>query len=107
MSVKLKDDKPTTSSSIVACCQSSGTTPDNSIVEYIDEDIDTPNNNSLFHAGDANEQDSRPVNVINNYQRRIDQINFTFPKRPTVDIEFHNMTFTSKAFSFQQRRFGK
>lgn len=52
MSVKLKDDKPT-STSIVGCCQSSSTTPDNSIVDYIGDDFDAPNNNTLYHASNA------------------------------------------------------
>lgn len=110
MSVKLKDDKPTASTSIVGCCQSSGTTPDNSIVDYIDDEIDTPNNNVLFHAAsELNEHDRIQRNAIDtviNYQNKMDKINFTFPKRPKVDIEFANMKYAVKLFSFKHRRFG-
>lgn len=105
MSVKLKDDKPTASTSIVGCCQSSGTTPDNSIVDYIDDDIDTPNNNVLFHAAESNQRNA--IDSVTKYQNRMDQINFTFPKRPKVDIEFANMKYAVKMFSFQHRRFGR
>lgn len=110
MSVKLKEDKPSTSAStsIVACCQSSGTTPDNSIADYIEEDNDIPNNNMLFHAASLNANTERNIiDTVHNYQSKMDKINFTFPKRPKVDIEFHDIKYTVKVFSFKHRRFGK
>lgn len=110
MSVKLKEDKPSTSAStsIVACCQSSGTTPDNSIADYIEEDNDIPNNNMLFHAASLNANNERnTIDTVHNYQNKMDKINFTFPKRPKVDIEFHDIKYTVKVFSFKHRRFGK
>lgn len=91
MSVKLKEEKPTTSSSsIVGCCQSSNTTPENSIIDYIGEDLETKNAINLSE-------------VITKKK----PIDFTFPKRPKVDIEFKNIKYIVKEFTFQERKFGK
>lgn len=104
----MRDEKPSTS--IVGCCQSSSTTPENSIVDYIEEDLEAPNNNTLFHACDAIDNvngekvTSAAVDVIAKKKASID---FTFPKRPKVDIEFQNVKYAVKTFSFQNRRFGK
>lgn len=104
MSVKLKDDKPT-STSIVGCCQSSSTTPDNSIVDYIEDDFDAPNNNTLYHASNASKDIK--LDLMGKNQSKMDKIHFTFPKRPKVDIEFKNIKYTVKQFSFKYRTFGK
>ncbi|XP_031638739.1 ATP-binding cassette sub-family G member 4 [Contarinia nasturtii] len=106
MSVKARDDKPSTSSSIVVgCCQSSSTTPENSIVDYIEEDLEAPNNNTLFHAANIIENGEKiPVGIISKKKASID---FTFPKRPKVDIEFQDVRYTVKTFSFKQREFEK
>lgn len=100
MSVKLKDEKP---SPIVACCQSSNTTPENSIVDYIEEDFEASNNNRLFHATDKAKNSSDLIDVITKKKA----IDFVFPKRPKVDIEFQNIEYRVKQFSFQERRFGE
>lgn len=97
------NEKPSTSSSIVACCQSSTTTPDNSIVDYIEEDIDTSNNNILYHAPDGIDQIG--LDIIR--KQKMDKINFSFPKRPKVDIEFQNVRYSVKQFSVKNRQFGK
>lgn len=113
MSVKPKDNKPSTSSSaIVGCCQSSNTTPENSIADYCIEDFEAPNNNTLFHVtGDdgngietTTHDTNLTVDVINDKKLSAD---FKFPKRPKVDIEFQNIKYTVKQFSFKQRQFGK
>lgn len=106
-STKVRDDKPSTSTSIVACCQSSSTTPENSIVDFIDEDfIDTPNNNTLFHAANAMNKVNAEKSASDN-GKKMDSVDFTFPKRPKVDIEFQNVKYTVKQFSFKQREFGE
>ncbi|XP_055314826.1 ATP-binding cassette sub-family G member 1 [Sitodiplosis mosellana] len=115
MSVKAtRDEKPSTSSSIVGCCQSSSTTPENSIVDYIEEDLEAPNNNTLFHASDALDNvnsekvaSATAAAVIDIIAKKKASIDFTFPKRPKVDIEFQNVKYTVKKFSFQNRQFEK
>lgn len=114
MSVKVtRDEKPSTS--IVGCCQSSSTTPENSIVDYIEEDLESPNNNTLFHATDVMdnvngeklalaETTKAAVDIIAKKKASID---FTFPKRPKVDIEFQNVKYTVKKFSLKNRAFGE
>lgn len=110
MSVKPKDDKPSTSSAIVGCCQSSNTTPENSIVDYCIEDAEAPNNNTLFHVtgddGNAIEI-THDTNDIDAIAKRRPSVDFKFPKRPKVDIEFQNIKYTVKQFSFKLRQFGK
>lgn len=106
MSVKTTDEKPSTSTAIVGCCQSSSTTPENSIVDYIEEDLGASNNNTLSHASKENETkngEKIAVNIIGKQKG----INFTFPKRPKVDIEFQNVNYAVKQFSFKQRQFGE
>lgn len=107
MSVKPKDEKPSTSSSIVGCCQSSTTTPDNSVIDYIEEDLEAPNNNTQFHASDAMKDAAIENATIDIMNQKKDSVNFTFPKRPKVDIEFKKVRFTVKKFSIQQREFRK
>lgn len=114
MSVKVtRDEKPSTSSSIVGCCQSSSTTPENSIVDYIEEDLESPNNNTLFHASQNVNSDkimistTTDASVIDIIAKKKASIDFTFPKRPKVDIEFQNVKYIVKKFSFQNRQFGK
>lgn len=113
MSAKVARDERPSTSSIVGCCQSSSTTPENSIVDYIEEDLEAPNNNTLFHASDAMENingermassTDQPIDIIAKKKASID---FTFPKRPKVDIEFQNVKYTVKKFSFKNRQFGK
>lgn len=108
MSVKTKDEKPSTSS-IVGCCQSSATTPENSIVDYIEEDIEASNNNTLFHAPDASGSGAGAgENVaLDILAKKRASIDFTFPKRPKVDIEFQQIKYTVKKFSFKHKQFGK
>lgn len=117
MSVKPKEDKPSTSSAspIVACCQSSNTTPENSIADYcIEEDAEAPNNNTLFHVT-ATDDDGNAIEVTHDTNVTVDTItkqrrssvDFKFPKRPKVDIEFQNIKYTVKRFSFKERQFGK
>lgn len=99
-------EKASTSSSIVACCQSTTTTPDNSIVDYIEEDIEAPNNNTLYHASDdtmKNLQDHIGKEIIG-IQKTID---FKFPKRPKIDIEFQDVKYSVKQFSFKNRHIGE
>lgn len=109
-STKVRDEKPSTSSSIVGCCQSSSTTPENSIVDFNEDDIiDSPNNNTLFHASNAAgkvNSGTTSEKMISD-DKKMDSINFTFPKRPKVDIEFQNVRYTVKQFSFKNREFGK
>lgn len=105
MSVKLKDDKPTTST-IVGCCQSTTTTPDNSVVDYIEEDLEASNNNVLFHAIDETSELSNEKSVEIVATRKA-YLEFTFPKRPKVDIEFQQIKYTVKKFNFKNRHFGK
>lgn len=107
MSVKPKDEKPSTSSSIVGCCQSSTTTPENSIIDYIEEDLEAPNNNTQFHASDAMKNAVIENATIDMVGQKRASIDFAFPKRPKVDIEFKKVKFTVKKFSFQQREFRK
>lgn len=114
MSVKPKEDKPSTSSAIVGCCQSSTTTtPDNSVADYcIEEDAEAPNNNTLFHvnADDENriESTTHDANVtVDAITDKKVSADFKFPKRPKVDIEFQNIKYTVKQFSFKQRQFGE
>lgn len=108
-----RDEKPSTSSSIVGCCQSSSTTPENSIVDYIEEDLEAPNNNTLFHATENVNGDKiaasavTDASVIDIIAKKKASIDFTFPKRPKVDIEFQNVKYIVKKFSFQNRQFGK
>lgn len=108
LSSKVRDEKPSTSSSIVGCCQSSSTTPENSIVDFIEEDItESSNNNTLFHASSAsNKVNGGSVSNIGD-DKKMNSINFTFPKRPKVDIEFQNVKYTLKQFSFKKREFGE
>lgn len=107
MSVKQKDDKPTTSS-LVACCQSSNTTPENSIVECIEEDLEAPNNNTLFHITTDDTQNMNATDVtIEVLGKKKISSDFAFPKRPKVDIDFQNIRYTVKKFSFQQKQFGE
>lgn len=112
MSVKPKDDKPSTSSAMLSgCCQSSNTTPENSIADYCIEDAEAPNNNTLFHkTGD----DGNAIEVTHDTNVTVDviaqrraSVDFKFPKRQKVDIEFQNIKYTVKQFSFKQRQFGK
>lgn len=112
MSVKPRDDKPSTSSALVGCCQSSNTTPENSIADYCIEEIEAPNNNTLFHVtgDDSNAIEStHDTNemIIDVNTTRTASVDFKFPKRPKVDIEFQNIKYTVKQFSFKQRQFGK
>lgn len=100
----MRDDKPSTSSSIVGCCQSSNTTPENSIVDYIEEYLEVPNNNTLYHAAQKINKPSELTDVI---AKKKPSIDFTFPKRPKVDIEFQNIVYTVKKFNFTERQFGK
>lgn len=112
MSVKAKDDKPSTSSAIVGCCQSSNTTPENSIADYCIEDVEAPNNNTLYHVtGDdlnsieiTHDTTAVPVDVV---KIRKTSVDFKFPKRPKIDIEFQNIKYTVKQFSFKDRQFGE
>lgn len=104
MSGKIKDDKPSTSS-IVGCCQSSTTTPENSIVDYIGDEIEISNNNNLFHASNATK--SAENVALDAFTKKRTSIEFTFPKRPKVDIEFQTVKYTVKRFSFKQKRFGE
>lgn len=109
MSVKIKDDR-SASTSLVACCQSTSTSPDNSIADYIEEDVETSNNNTLFHAGIENVNDSGIDQVslkIMDKQTTSDPQGFSFPKRPKIDVEFQNIHYTVKQFSMKSRRFGK
>lgn len=106
MTTKVKDEKPSTSS-IVGCCQSSNTTPENSIVDYIEEDIETSNNNTLFHAPNASGLNTNANLALDILAKKRASIDFTFPKRPKVDIEFQNIKYTVKNFSFKHRQFGK
>lgn len=113
MSVKPKDDKPSTSSAspIVGCCQSSNTTPENSIADYcIEEDVEAPNNNTLFHVtgddGNAIEITHDASATVDAIARRRSSVDFKFPKRPKIDIEFQNIKYTVKQFSFKHRQFG-
>lgn len=99
-------EKASTSSSIVTCCQSTTTTPDNSIVDYIEEDIEAPNNNTLYHASDdtiKNLQDHIGKEIVE-HQKAID---FKFPKRPKIDIEFQDVKYTVKKFSFKNHQIGE
>lgn len=106
MSVKTTVEKQSTSTTIVGCCQSSSTTPENSIVDYIEEDFEVSNNNTLSHASNENETKNGgkvAVNIIGKQKG----INFTLPKRPKVDMEFQNVKYAVKQFSFKQRQFGE
>lgn len=118
--VTTRDEKPSTSSSsIVGCCQSSSTTPENSIVDYIEEDLEAPNNNTLFHAAADNVNGEKMTSAtatiktlttsvaVDISAKKKASIDFTFPKRPKVDIEFQNVKYTVKKFSFKNRQFGK
>lgn len=113
MSVKaMRDEKPSTSTSIVGCCQSSSTTPENSIIDYIEEDLEAPNNNTLFHATDAmenvnGEKMALAETAVDIIAKKKASIDFTFPKRPKVDIEFQNVKYTVKKFSLKNRAFGE
>lgn len=99
-------EKASTSSSIVACCQSTTTTPDNSIVDYIEEDIEAPNNNILYHASDdtiKNLQDHIGKKIVGNQKA----IEFKFPKRPKINIEFQDVKYSVRRFSFKNRHIGE
>lgn len=105
MSHKISE-KASTSSSIVSCCQSSTTTPDNSIVDYIEKDIELPNNNTLYHASDdtiKNLQDHIGKEIVENRKA----IDFKFPKRPKIDIEFKDVKYIVKKISFKTHHIGK
>lgn len=109
MSHKL-NEKPSTSSSIVACCQSTSTTPDNSIVDYIEEDVEASNNNIFYHAPDGtsnNLSNQIGMDIISKHKAALDSIDFTFPKRPKVDIEFKDVKYSVRQFVMKNRRFGK
>lgn len=101
MSIKPKEDKVTVTSSaaqFVACCQSSSITPDNSIVEETSEEL--PNNNTLFHMPEAEK-------LTGKTDKLIDPMDFSFPKRPKVDVEFQNIKYAVGSFSLRQRKFCK
>lgn len=111
MSVKTKEEKPSTS--LVSCCQSTSTTPDNSIVDYIEEDVETPNNNTVYHAaqksGNGEKNGAGDQLAIEPFSKQspLDTVEFHFPKRPKVDVEFQNLRYTAKQFSMNTRRFGE
>lgn len=107
MSVKARDEKPSTSTSIVGCCQTSSTTPENSIVDYIEADFEAPNNQTLCHASDIIENVNGEKIAVDSIAKKNASIDFTFPKRPKIDIEFQDVKYTVKRFSFKQREFGK
>lgn len=104
MSQKPKEDKVTVTSSaaqFVACCQPSTITPDNSIVEESSEELS--NNNTMFHmpeTGKLAENNGKIASIA-------DTMDFSFPKRPKVDIEFQNVKYTIGKFSLRRRKFGK
>lgn len=103
MSQKPKEDKVTVTSSaaqFVACCQPSTITPDNSIVEESIEEIS--NNNTMFHMPETDKLDN-----IEKIPSIADTMDFSFPKRPKVDIEFQNVKYAVGKFSLRRRKFGK
>lgn len=99
MSQKPKEEKVTVTSSaaqFVACCQSSTITPDNSIIEESNEELS--NNNTMFHVPETGAEKVASI---------ADTMDFSFPKRPKVDIEFQNVKYTVGKFSLRHRKFGK
>lgn len=99
-------EKASTSSSIVACCQSTTTTPENSIVDYIEEDIGTPNNHTLYHASEDTIKNLQ-VHIGKEIVGKQKAIDFMFPKRPKIDIEFQNVKYTVKKYSLKNRHIGE
>lgn len=102
MSQTVKVEKPSTSN-FGTCCQSSSpmTTPDNSIIEeYVEDEV--ANNNTMFHMPELNQLLDEKVA----FGKGLDS-DFSFPKRPKVDVEFQNVKYTVSQFSFQNRKFGK
>lgn len=103
MSQKTKEDKPSTSK-FGGCCQSSAAiTPDNSITEYSPEDDELANNNTLFHMPATNDIAAEKMAIV----KGLDETEFSFPKRPKVDMEFQNLRYTVSKFSFNERKFGE
>lgn len=45
--------------------------------------------------------------VVDIMAKKKTSIDFTFPKRPKVDIEFQHVKYSVKKFSFKQLEFGK
>lgn len=97
MSQKTKEEKPSTSKFGGCCPSSAAITPDNSITEYSAEDDELANNNTLFHLPETNDDALEKIAVAE----------FTFPKRPKVDVEFQNLRYTVSKFSFNERKFGE
>lgn len=101
MSQKTKDDKPSTSKFGGCCPSSEAISPDNSITEYSAEDDELANNNTLFHVNDAKVLAAKKAAIVK------EEVEFNFPKRPKVDVEFQNLRYTVNKFSFHERKFGE
>lgn len=103
MSQKPKEDKPSTSKFGVCCQASSAISPDNSITEYSAEDDELANNNTLFHTPETDNLALEKIAIV----KGINADEFSFPKRPKVDVEFQNLRYTVSKFSFSERKFGE
>ena len=77
---------PSSSSSAFSCCKSVENTSVDG--DSVAEDSQG-NNNTMFHSN------------------QVDASGHPFPKRPPVDIEFRDIRYTVKSFSFAKRKFGK
>lgn len=103
MSQKTKEEKASTSKFGSCCPSSAAITPDNSITEYSAEDDELANNNTMFYTPETNDIVVEKKANVNS----IDAADFTFPKRPKVDVEFQSLRYTVNKFSFHERKFGE
>jgi hypothetical protein len=74
----------------LSCCQS-GESIENSSIDEITmvDNNQNDNNNTVYNANQCDTNDN------------------IFPKRESVDIEFSQLTYAVKKFSFSKRKFGK
>jgi hypothetical protein len=79
-------------STSLSCCQSKDSIENSSIdeIQSVGDDIlQIDNNNIVYNVNGCDTNDN------------------IFPKRESVDIEFSQLTYTVKKFSFSKRKFGE
>lgn len=116
---KVRDDKTVTNTTtpFSGCCQTTSvhTTPENSISEDSIEEFDdgAANNNTMFHTHQFDDTNGgggiggRDANIDATNNLCFGTMDKNFPRRKTVDVEFQNIKYNVRKFSFRQRKFGK
>ena len=110
----IREDKLTKNN--FGCCPVSGANSSNSISEQsstddydFDNQINNNNNNNNNNNINNNNNNNVNSNINNNfYSNNLnDSTKYSFPKRKPIDIEFNDIRYNVKQFSFNERKFGE